>query len=86
MVQNRPCQALPLNGVILREIQPLMDRALKSLSGGHAQQTAEYGNWVRQAAALVLAKKKGWQVYGPPMISYAVEKAVASDFPETEDR
>ena len=58
-------------------------RWLQLLESGREE--AEYGNWVRQAAALVLAKKKGWQVYGPPMISYAVEKAVASDFPETED-
>ena len=58
-------------------------RWLQLLESGREE--VEYGNWVRQAAALVLAKKKGWQVYGPPMISYAVEKAVASDFPETED-
>ena len=58
-------------------------RWLQLLESG--REDVEYGNWVRQAAALVLAKKKGWQVYGPPMISYAVEKAVASDFPETED-
>ncbi|WP_160662890.1 glycosyltransferase [Colidextribacter sp. OB.20] len=58
-------------------------RWLQLLESGREEE--EYGAWVRQAVALVQAKKKGWQSYGPPIMSYAVEKAVDSGFPETED-
>ena len=58
-------------------------RWLQLLESGREEE--EYGAWIRQSVALVRAKKKGWRNYGPPIMSYAVEKAVASDFPETED-
>lgn len=58
-------------------------RWLQLLESGREEE--EYGAWVRQAAALVMDRRQGWRSYGPPIMSYAVEKAAASDFPETED-
>lgn len=45
----------------------------------------DYGERVRRAVALVMERKDGWRSYGPPIMSYGVEMAVAGGFPEAED-
>lgn len=58
-------------------------RWLQLLESGREE--PDYGGQIRRAAALVMEKKEGWRRYGPPIMSYAVEKAFVSDFPEMGD-